>query len=131
MVQREGCEKSAKLIKDWDGIWFNSILSRGNGNMNLLQEGVIFEKVKKGELSTSFIYHTCRALTNKQGQETGQIRVLTLKDNIARTEYICPECGHHGYIEQEWKRPFAVKCEKCGLRITVPKLKDQIKKKKD
>jgi peptide subunit release factor 1 (eRF1) len=99
--------------------------------MNFLKEGIIFEKLKKGELSASFIYHTYRDLPNKEGKDTGSIRVLVLKDNMARVEYLCPECEHHGYVEQEWKRPFAVKCEKCGLRITVPKLKDQVKKKKN
>ena len=63
-------------------------------------------------------YHTFRELENN-----GKIRVLVLKkDNIARCEYICPYCNHNGYCEREWKRPFSVKCEKCGKTIRVPRL---------
>ena len=99
--------------------------------MNLLTEGIIAEKVRKGELSASaLLYHTCRDVQGKSGKK-GSIRVLVLKtDNIARTEYICPECGHHGYIELEWKRPFSVKCEKCNATIRVPRLKDLVKRDK-
>lgn len=63
------------------------------------------------------VYHTLRDLENG-----GKIRVLALRDNIARVEYICPKCGKDGYKEQEWKKPFSVKCD-CGFVIKVPKLK--------
>lgn len=63
-------------------------------------------------------YHTLRTLENG-----GKVRVLVWNDNVARAEYICPACGCYGYREQEWKKPFSVKCEKCGFVIKVPKLK--------
>ena len=74
------------------------------------------------------LYHTNRSALNKAGKGTGKIRVLAAKDGIARVEYKCPECGHEAYTEQEWKRPFYVKCEKCGFKITVPKMRQQFKK---
>lgn len=72
----------------------------------------------------TFKYHTWRTL--EQGK--GELRILVLEDNVARTEYLCPKCGHHGYVEQEWKRPFTTKCEKCAAKITVPKMRQQIKR---
>lgn len=75
------------------------------------------------------LYHTNRTALNKSGATAGRIRVLALKsDSIARCEYACPECKYEAYAEQPWKRPFSVKCEKCGYRINVPKLKQQFKK---
>jgi len=76
-------------------------------------------------------YHTWRDGKNKKGERSGKIRIIVLKkDNIAKVEYICPECGYHGYLETEWKRPFSFKCEKCGYRIRVPRLKDEIKRER-
>ena len=75
------------------------------------------------------LYHTWRNLKNSKKQETGKIRVLVWKnDNVARVEYICPECGKYGYSESEWKRPFATKCEHCSFKITVPKMRDEFKR---
>ncbi len=76
-------------------------------------------------------YHTWRDGKNKKGEISGKLRILVLKkDHIARVEYICPECGYYGYLETEWKRPFSFKCEKCGYRIRVPRLKDEVKKER-
>jgi peptide subunit release factor 1 (eRF1) len=81
---------------------------------------------EKGIKPSDCSYHTLRTLENN-----GKIRVLVLKgENIARCEYICPKCGHYAYCEKEWKRPFSVKCEKCGATIKVPRLLSEIKKKK-
>ncbi|MDI6720987.1 MAG: hypothetical protein QMD85_01260 [Candidatus Aenigmarchaeota archaeon] len=75
------------------------------------------------------LYHTNRTVRNKKNQMTGKMRVLAPKsDGIARVEYKCPECLNEGYLEQEWKRPFSVNCQKCKTKITVPKMKDQAKK---
>ena len=75
------------------------------------------------------LYHTNRTAASKSGKPSGSIRVLVPKsDGIARCEYICPECGHADYTEQEWKRPFSIKCAKCDFRITVPKMKQAFKK---
>ncbi len=77
------------------------------------------------------IFHTKRGMPNKEGEKTGKVRVLALKkDGIARVEYICPECGHKGYLEKEWKRPFSFNCQECEQLIRVPKLKYQIKKER-
>ncbi|HLD83381.1 MAG TPA: hypothetical protein VI979_00840 [archaeon] len=73
---------------------------------------------------SSTLYHTNRSVDG-----TGKIRVLVPKsDGIARVEYKCPKCAHESYVEQEWKRPFAIKCEGCGAKIAVPKLKQQFKR---
>jgi len=91
----------------------------------------IFDKIanfiKENKIKPSDCkYHTMRTLENN-----GKIRVLVLKkDNLARCEYICPFCGYYGYCEKEWKRPFSVKCEKCGKTIRVPRLLDEFKRKK-
>ncbi len=74
-------------------------------------------------------YHTWRDIEEDE-KKIGELRVLVLDDGIARAEYQCPKCKHEAMIEQLWKRPFNVKCEKCGQLIRVPKLKDQVKKRK-
>lgn len=81
--------------------------------------------VKPGDAA----YHTARDV-EVNGELKGKIRVLVLKaDNIARMEYICPKCSHHGYSDtEEWKRPFSVPCEGCEKAIKVPKLRDQAKR---
>ncbi|MFH0832312.1 MAG: hypothetical protein V1900_01135 [Candidatus Aenigmatarchaeota archaeon] len=93
--------------------------------MDKIQKFVAEKKI----LPSQCLYHTNRSSKNKKGEITGQTRVLVLKsDNLARVEYVCPECKHCGYIEQEWKRPFSTKCEKCGAKISVPKMKDEAKR---
>lgn len=86
--------------------------------------------VKQNNIKPSdCLYHTNRTAMNKAGATAGRIRVLVPKsDSIARCEYVCPECTHSSYDEQPWKRPFSIKCEKCGYRINVPKMKQQFKK---
>lgn len=85
---------------------------------------IIREKALKPKDCT---YHTNRLALNKKKQSAGKIRVLALEET-AHVEYTCPECENESYKEQPWKRPFSVKCEKCGFRITVPKMKDQAKR---
>lgn len=85
--------------------------------------------VKNNILPKDCLYHTNRTAKNSRKQPTGKIRVLVPKsDGKARAEYICPECGFYGYTETEWKRPFSVKCEKCGFKISVPKMRQEAKK---
>lgn len=73
-------------------------------------------------------YHTWRDL-EEDGEKKGEIRVLVLKDEEkARVEYCCPECGKKFFTEEKWKRPFSVKCENCGNRIKVPRIKDKVKR---
>ncbi|HDJ96443.1 MAG TPA: hypothetical protein ENG45_00015 [Candidatus Aenigmarchaeota archaeon] len=74
-------------------------------------------------------YITTRNLRNKNGKITGKIRVIVWEgENVAHVNYTCPECGHTEKTEKEWKRPFSVKCSKCGFLIRVPRLKTEIKK---
>ena len=93
--------------------------------MGKIQDYAIKNKI----LAKECVYHTWRDLKNKNGQTTGKMRVLVPpKSTTAMVEYMCPECKHESYTEQEWKRPFSIKCAKCGLKITVPKMKDAAKK---
>lgn len=80
-------------------------------------------------LPSDCLYHTNRTAKNKNMQPTGKIRVLALKkDGIARVEYICPECKNEDYAEVPWKKPFSVKCVKCGFLIRVPKMREEAKR---
>jgi predicted RNA-binding Zn-ribbon protein involved in translation (DUF1610 family) len=78
-----------------------------------------------------FKYITNRTLKNNAGQEKGKIRVLVRADSdTAEVDYVCPECSLSEHVEPEWKRPFSVKCSKCGFIIKIAKLKDEMKKDK-
>jgi len=92
--------------------------------------GKIDDFIKQNSIKPSdCLYHTNRDVKNKKGVAGGKMRVLAPKsDSIARVEYKCPECLSEGYIEQKWERPFSIKCEKCGVKIGVPKMKEQAKK---
>lgn len=83
--------------------------------------------VKNNILPKNCNYHTQRSTKNSKGQITGKIRVLAFQGK-AMVEYVCPECASYGYLEQEWKRPFYAKCEKCGFKMSVPKMKQEFKK---
>lgn len=97
------------------------------GNLNIIQKFITDNKITPKDC----IYHTNRPIKNSKGKYTGAIRILVLKsDNIARCEYICPECKFHNYKETPWKRPFSIKCEKCGYLIRVPRMRDEIKREK-
>lgn len=75
------------------------------------------------------LYHTQRTTKNKKGEPKGKIRVLVPKaTGTAMVEYTCPECGYDAYAEQAWKRPFSFKCEKCGTKLSVPKMRDEAKR---
>jgi len=72
-----------------------------------------------------------RILKNSREEERGRMRVLVRVDSdIAETDYECPECGNKEHTEPEWKRPFSVKCSKCGFLMKLPKLKDEMKREK-
>lgn len=99
-----------------------------SGTLFLLFKKIDAFVAEKNILPRDCLYHTWRNLKNSKKQETGKIRILVWKgDSVARTEYVCPECGRYGYQELEWKRPFSVKCQ-CGFRITVPKMRQEFKK---
>lgn len=93
--------------------------------MSKIQDFVIKNNIKPKEC----VYHTWRDTKNSKKQPTGKIRVLVPPNStIAMVEYTCPECKHSAYAEEQWKRPFSVKCAKCGFKISVPKLKDEAKR---
>ena len=89
--------------------------------------GKIQEYVEKHNiLPKDCVYHTLRDIRDSKKQIAGKMRVLVPpKSSTAMIEYTCPECKHSAYKEQEWKRPFSTKCDKCGFKMTVPKLKKE------
>ncbi len=79
----------------------------------------------------NFKYITNRTLLNGVGVESGNIAVLVRNDSDeADVRYRCPECGFSGQTRKPWKRPFSVKCSKCGFLIRLPRLKDEVKREK-
>jgi transcription elongation factor Elf1 len=79
----------------------------------------------------NYRYITNRVLANKAGKPAGSIRARVKADsNVLEGFYKCPECGHDGRVNQEFKRPLNIKCEACGITLKLPKLKDEIKKAK-
>ena len=79
----------------------------------------------------NFKYITNRTLLNGAGEEAGNIAVLVRNDSEeADVKYRCPECGFSEQTRKPWKRPFSVKCSKCGNLIRLPRLKDTIKREK-
>ncbi len=71
-----------------------------------------------------FRYITKRVLQNKKGEEKGKILVVVrVGSDDAEVDYTCPECQHSSHMVKPWKRPFSVKCEKCGFLMRLPKLK--------
>jgi len=93
--------------------------------MSKIQDFIVKNNIK----SKDCVYHTWRDVKNAKKQPTGKIRVLVPPNSAtAMVEYTCPECKHTAYTESEWKRPFYVKCAKCGFKISVPKMKAEAKK---
>src|SRR3989338_1411111 len=88
---------------------YNSASSR-KSTISKIQQYINENSIKPRDC----LFHTQRSAKNSKGQMTGKIRVLARKDGIAMAESTCPECSHTAYAEQEWKRPFYVKCEKCS-----------------
>ena len=71
-----------------------------------------------------FKYITNRMLVNKAGQEAGKIKVVVRNESdTLEGEYKCPECGNEGKVNQPFRRPLNVKCEKCKFLMRLPKLK--------
>ena len=78
-----------------------------------------------------FRYVTNRTIPNTAGEGKGRIKVLVKEgSDIAETDYVCPECGFSGHVEPVWKKPFSVKCSKCGFLMKIRRLKDDIKREK-
>jgi len=84
-----------------------------------------------GKVKGNFKYVTNRTILNKAGEEKGMIAILVPKDtSMAKVRYRCPECEHSEQTEEEWKKPFSVKCAGCGKTIKIPKLMAQHKREK-
>jgi len=80
---------------------------------------------------SQYRYVTNRPLKNKAGEEKGKIKILVPRgSDTAQISYVCPECGFSEEKEQEWRRPFVVKCPKCGATIKIPRLRDEMKREK-
>ncbi len=84
--------------------------------------------VKRGEFS----YLTKRVLSNREGEETGELFIWRKTGN---EEYnyvmLCPFCVK----EQEGvtiftRRPYRIRCSECNKSILIRKIKDEGKKKK-
>lgn len=71
----------------------------------------------------------CDYYTQRKLGKNGKIKVLVINGK-AQVEYICPHCGNCEYLKKEWKRPFLVKCSKCGKSIKVQKMRYLIKKER-
>lgn len=72
-----------------------------------------------------------RTMANRAGEQKGRLRIRVPNDSdTVEGDYLCPECGSQGQISQEWRRPFTVKCGKCGFPMRISKLKDDIKREK-
>ena len=79
----------------------------------------------------NYRYITNRTLLNEAGEEKGNVAVMVPNGtDMAKVRYRCPECSHSEQLEQEWKRPFSVKCSGCGLMMRLARLKDEVKKEK-
>ena len=73
---------------------------------------------------SQFKYITNRTILNKAGEEKGKVKaVVKTGTEILEGEYICAECQYEGKVNQAFKRPISVKCEKCGFLMRLPKLK--------
>jgi ssDNA-binding Zn-finger/Zn-ribbon topoisomerase 1 len=79
----------------------------------------------------NFRYVTNRTLLDRAGNEKGRIAVLVRNDSSeAEVRYTCPECRFSEQTRKPWKRPFSLKCGKCGFLIRISKLRDEIKREK-
>jgi hypothetical protein len=79
----------------------------------------------------NYRYITNRVLKNNRGEEAGNIKARVRNDSDkVEGFYECPECMHKGTINQGFRRPLNVKCDKCGFLMRLPKLKDEMKKEK-
>lgn len=74
-------------------------------------------------------YVTTRNLQNHSGQIKGKIKIIKNKEESeASIEYTCPECNFTENKKEIWKKPFSIRCSKCGYMIKVSSLKTEIKK---
>ncbi len=101
---------------------------KGKENLKLSK---IDEMVKKGEIDPSNVkFTTWQDKKNDDDEIIGTVRVVQEEDEeLAKVEYICHRCQHHGFKKTEYKRPFWVRCENCEKSFSVPRLKGKVDKK--
>ncbi|MBI4896537.1 MAG: hypothetical protein HY832_03245 [Candidatus Aenigmarchaeota archaeon] len=94
--------------------------------------GKIEDYIKKHKITPrDCTYHTNREGRNKENKQAGYVRVLVPKTSTtAMVEYVCPECSYAGYLEMPWDKRFAFKCQKCSYRMSVSKLRAEVKREK-
>lgn len=74
---------------------------------------------------------TTRDLENSSGQKKGKVRVIVLKgEDVADVDLVCPECGYSQKKKEEFKMPMKLECGKCGFKLELKSLREEIKKKK-
>jgi peptide subunit release factor 1 (eRF1) len=79
----------------------------------------------------NYKYITNRTLEDSSGKPAGNIAIRVPNgSDMADVRYRCPECQNAESKHQEWKRPFSIKCSKCGFLMRITRLKDEIKKDK-
>lgn len=77
----------------------------------------------------TYSFVTNRAIENRAGEETGKVVAFVLSgETTAKVKYTCAECRHTAEMTQLFKRPFAVRCQKCSFLMKLPKLKGKKKK---
>lgn len=80
---------------------------------------------------SSFAYFTNRMIKNEEGVVVGSIRIMVPKDSTnAEVDYKCPKCAVSEKAKAPWKKPFSIKCGKCGFLIKVPSLRAEMKKER-
>ena len=76
-------------------------------------------------------YVSNRGLKNQKGEDAGRLQVLVkVNSTMADVKYKCPECLKEAQKQQEWKKPFNVKCDQCGNLMRLAKLLAAFKKEK-
>lgn len=80
------------------------------------------KKIKKGDL----VYFTRRKLENASGEETGKVIIWRFKDDKSYSyALLCPFCRERQEGETDFRRrPYRLRCRKCGKSITIKRLKD-------
>lgn len=86
-------------------------------------------KFRKARHMGMFKYITNRILPNKAGKEdAGRIKAFVRNgSDTLEGEYKCPECGNMGKVNQIFKKPINIRCEKCSFLMKMPKLKGKVK----
>ncbi len=80
---------------------------------------------------SSLAYFTSRVIKDENGVVAGSIRIMVPKDSTtADVEYKCPKCAFSEKAKAPWKKPFSIKCGKCGFLIKILSLRAEIKKDK-